>query len=278
MKTLTFAYSTNSCVIPTPKWGYETEIVMAFKVSKSKYNGYPNTWDNGTSYDYRTCDATWLLSSTEMSNLSSFLENVNGGRNNEFVINIDDGSGFYAFGPDYDGNDEYTVVEISNKRSGRLLRPYNKFEFSCRLLMAFTANSGLTTEVDEGDLQIGTIDGLPFIKNIDINYVKGWECDISLGGTPLYVDRGIESAHNDSQITFELNQSKAAALINHIVTNIRDNEFNIIVPSGMFLFGAKNGDSGTYTCKLNNNKIRISHGTFDRFMITLDIHLVGIVS
>jgi len=275
-KNVVFSYGGNSATLPMPKYGYTSKINMALNISQCPYGGSIKSWDNGIAYDHRICNAKWILTQSEMDDLNTFLENVNGGRVNTFTGTIDADSGLYWFGPDLYGEGVFTLDEVNNGRSARLLRPHNRYEFSGEFLMVSASSYTPPSITPMGSTTIGTVTGVHFIYNIEPMYNKGWRTDVSLGGGAVEFDTGSENKYTDIRFSVDVNQSIASNLVYYLVNTARGNSFNITTETGTYLFGAENGSSGTYTVQLKNNIIEVTHGSPDRFKITLDVHLVEV--
>jgi hypothetical protein len=92
---------------------------------------------------------------------------------------------------------------------------------------------------------------------------------ITNGGTGYVVDKTESSDRYLSTFKMFCNQSKAAALTDHIVNTVRGNDVNIIGGANSNFFGANKASSGTYTCKLYQSKVTVTHNRPDEFLIPL---------
>jgi hypothetical protein len=262
--------------LPNPKL-YSSEIHMALSITQNPYTGEPITFDHGYLNDYRTCHAEFLLTALDRINVHNWLKNVAAGRCNTFGLSCEYSTGFHVFGPDCGHSEDYTVNELRNDGSGRLHRPFNRYNFEMDLLMV--TNSGVPLPVGrttQGEFVIGSIDRLPY-PQVKPLYTPGWRTGISNGGDPVCLDTGIAAAYHTAEITIDVNRKNAAHLVNHLVVSVRNNLFNITTPTNCPIFGVENGDV-TFRCKLQSPVIKADRTAVDRFKITLQVWMKDKIS
>jgi hypothetical protein len=256
--------------LPNPKFGYYSELQMAFDIEINPNSGEPISWDNGIEYDYRTCHAEFLLTPLDKINIYNWLKNTAAGRCNTFGISCQYSTGFHIFGPDCGHTETYTVNELRNDGSGRLHRPFNRNTFEMDLLMVTRSGSALPSSgLSQGSLQIGLVTGLPY-PEIKPKYTPGWSTEITAGGDPDCLDTGINAAYHSAEITIDINHYNVARLIYQLQNKIRNGFFEIVTPYNSAVFGVENGD-GTFRCKLQTNKIRFDYTAVDRFKVVLPV-------
>lgn len=257
--------------LPNPQWGFSTEIHMALSMTRNPNNGSVKAWDNGVANDYRLCSAKWILTQAELETVHNFLTNPSYGRCSSFFLDVGS-SGFMPFGPDK-VSDMFAINELTHDRGGRQIRPFNRYEFNMSFLLRSVTAAELPAQISQGSLRIGTVSGLPFIHSPKITYTKGWKTDITNGGLPAHLDNSINSSYVDSEVSFEVNKSNAAALINYLANTGRGGDIEISTPANSYLFGAENGSFGTYIVQLTDNIIKVTHGAVTRFAFNLKFHL-----
>jgi hypothetical protein len=131
----------------------------------------------------------------------------------------------------------------------------------------------LPEQISQGGTIISTVSGLPYINNALLNYVKGSRTDVSQGGVAKYLDFGGKAKYSDVNISFELNTSNCAALINEFTNNVRGDDFLVTTMTGQYLFGAENGGNGVYQCQLTDRTIKVVHSAYNIFNVSLNLHL-----
>lgn len=275
------SYSTYSCEIPTPQWSYTSDIHLALSQTRNTNDGSVISWDNGVTNDFRVCTSKWMLTQSELDSVHDLITEYSQGRGKDLTLNLGNvgtHSGFFPFGPDKSDYGSYTIAEISNVRSGRLIRPYNRYELEMSFLMRSFPNTVSYTPTNQGTLTIGTVTGLPFVSDVKIDYKKCNRTDITNGGLPAYLNNNQSAAYTDVSWSFETDTANAGLLISYLQTTARGNDITVSTPQNSYMFGAENGSTGTYTVQLTNNIIRISHDGLNKFRFNLSFHLKSRVS
>lgn len=261
----------SSVEITTPEYGYSSIVHMPINWVETA-NGWDG-WDNGkgqTTYDYRTCKIPrFLFSKAMQADIVDFLLDSTKGRNTDITIELGESeTGFFPFGPDKGDLGDFECRIINRMPTGILDNPWLYFGNEVEMVMVSAPQYAIPVPVDQGDLQIGTVDGLMYpqdgIKPIS---KYGLRQDLTLSGAV----NALDIAHNQYETEFELwaNHSKAAALIDHLTGTVRNNDVSIVAPDNHFLYGAENGASGNYTSKLIQSSIEIRHIEYDQFRIPL---------
>lgn len=260
---ITFSYGVDSVSIGYPEWSYVPRVHMAFEVIELS-NGY-SLWNNGIGNDYRSCSIDrGILTADEALALDQFIMSHRGDTVN---MNIGTGSNFFPFMPDKGDTGVFTV-KIMDRKFGQFDQ-FNQFSKSVELLMVSSPDYSLPSVFDQGDFQIGTVDGLMFPQlGIDPSVNYGINHGVTYGGDYNLVDVG-NRVFTTSFIQ-RCNKGLAAELLSYITgATGRFQDIQIISPSGYYTFGPTNGSSGTYTGKIIQNVIECRHLDFEEFEIPL---------
>lgn len=270
---ITFTYGSNNCTIATPQYGYSTDISMAFSVTRAQDGTY-TSWDNGSSYDNRIFKmGKWLLNSTDMSSLSSFIDSVNDARGNDITLNLGSTpSGFFPFGPDLGDKGSFTIRILSESQSGSLYEPWLYFSDELSFLLEASPAYTIPTSKSMGTLQIGTVSNLPCPQTeINVNKRLAITTQINNASQAFAIDLGTAGDQYEANFDLECNQSLAGALLQYITGTGRGNDISVVTPSNYYMFGIDKGSSATYTTRLITNVITVEHRIFDRFKIPLKL-------
>jgi hypothetical protein len=259
--------------ISNPLFNYQSDIHLAITKSRHPVTGDIFMNDNGIEYDYRTCTAEWLLGITEIYPLVDIFETSDC---RGILINMELpgeaplGCGFHPFGPDMSDFGTYTFTETENSRSSRLHRPKDYYELKTTLLMnSFPYKIGYTG-VSEGDMQIGSVTGLPY-ADVKLTKVRCNKINISRGGVALSTDIGNDGMYTDSNITFETCKENAGNLLAFLIAN-RTNDITIIEDENNYIFGHEYGN-GSYSAQLIDEVISVNHTGVNRWRFSLNFHL-----
>lgn len=268
-------YDSTYVEFPAPKFGYEVKITLSTHIQKLQ-NGKYSIWDDGggvTTYDRRQLTCEFFLSATETNSMIDIFTNSAKGRNENLAIRIQSAnhSDFYPFGPDKGDDGEYGCHLISVIPHPTVGHPPDYFNVAC----VFTSTNSypgyaIPSKREEGELQIGTIDGLRWPKQGHRQTIEyGVQTNITTNGTPFGIDRTSTADTWDCELPLTLLQANAARLVDHISGTVRASDVSIIPPSNSYLFGRENDGTATYTCKLIQNEISIIHENHDRFNMSL---------
>lgn len=256
----------------TPLYNYLTTINLALIHSELMPKGFA-IWDNGSEFDNRSCDATFLLNAADTNSLRSIFTDENKGRDKRFYLNLGTNSGFYPFGPDHGDAGLFECDLIDIDRSPVLEEPWMYFETKLIFEEKVKPSYTLPDQVPEGDLQIGTIQNLRYPPPMPKSYFEdGFTTQQTRDGSVYTIDKTEDIDHSTTKLSMFCNQSKAAALINHLVNVVRDNNLNIISSTNNYIFGREYSDSGIYTCQFLNETIKIKHERLDGFAFDLSFY------
>ena len=261
--------------LKTPKYNYITNINLSLIHVRLMPRGW-SIWDNGAENDNRSCEAEFLLNATDTETLRTIFSDVNKGRILPFNLNLGSNSGFFPFGPDW-GDSGIFQCELIDMVPGPVYEePWLWFETKLIFKKVTKPSYNLPTQISEGELQIGTITGLryppPMPKS---NYKHGFTTQQTRDGTVYFIDKTSNADYAETKLSMFCNQSKAAALISHLVNVVRDNNVNIIAPANNYIFGLEASGSGTYVCQFLNEIIKIKHERFDGFSFDLSFYRVS---
>lgn len=264
---ITFSVLSDSITIDTPEYGYSTDCHFAISIVETE-NGY-RIWDNGSSYDYRTCSiGRFCFSESDALSVETFF---NSHRQDIITLNIGYDSGFFPFGPDY-GDDGIFTIKLLNRKFD-LYDQFNQFSKSFEFLMVSKPAYAYPTIIPQGDFSIGNVDGLMYPQTgINQDKTYGYKSSVSYGGDGYYVDK----LRNKNIVNFvqNCNETMAAALMEFLTgSNGRGSDITLSNSGRYYLFGIENGSSGSYLCKNIKSVIRCTHIGTQQFEIPLSFWL-----
>jgi len=261
--------------IDNPMYDYTTGISLALEHIPLLPKGY-SIWDNDSTNDFRTFKATWQLSATVTNRFLNIFNSINKGRGVSVLLNFGSNSGVFPYGPDLGDSGIFQSRMTSINAKGVMEEPYLYFNTEMEFVMETYPEYSLPTEIPEGDLQIGTITNLrypPSYPDPTSNY--GYNTRLTRDGSPYTIDKTSDSDFYITTLPMICNQSKAAALIDHLVTDVRDSNITIIAQANNYLFGNEMGSSGTYICQWLNDVIQIDHNRYDEFEFKISFYRIA---
>ena len=258
-----------------PQYGYTTTIHIATHITPVAPKGY-TVWDDGSSYDYRTCRAEFLLYEDDAETLIQTITDDAYGRGIDCNLMLQEGSGFYPFGPDKGDSGTFGVRIIRVEPGPVQEEPWRYFRIAVEMVATSYPGYVLPTEVSEGDLQIGTITGLRYPPDFpkSLHNVL-YDVNITRDGSPYTTDYLQSSDNYETSLPMVCNHSKSAALVNHLVSTVRDSTLSVVGGDNTYLFGRIPGDSGTYTCRWIDSSLKIVHVAYNRFSFDLNFYRVS---
>lgn len=277
---ISFSYGAESVEISQPDFGYQTTINLPFEIAELN-NGALSIYDPDSSgtevYDIRQCTAKFFLTATELNNLNAFFTDAAKGRGRDVTMTLNTGSGFFPFGPDKGDAGAFTVSVIMGKHASQSNAPWKYFEkdFVITNTGSYPAYS-LPAEVSEGSFTIGTISNNRFPLNwFEVDGEYGVVTVLDQGSDSHYTDRGSGGDFWRTGFNMISNQSKAAATINYLVKTARAQGFNIIADSDFYAFGRAKGSNGTYSVRMIQDSIEITHSRFNEFQYSLNLEYIA---
>jgi hypothetical protein len=275
--TITFRFGASTdYTVKNPQWGYSTIIDLPFEIEKLD-NGDYSIWDNGINFDIRKCKCTFMLSLAQANTLLTALTTNSVGRAATLTLMLGTNSGFYPFGPDKGDSGNFTIRVLNFKPLSSIGHPADFFpiEIEFQNISTYPAYS-MPAELQEGDLQIGTITGLRYPQGMhEQNFEFGIKPIITQGSEVYNIDSASNSDSYDSQMGMSLCYNKAAALIEHLTATVRASTLSIIPPANSYLFGRLNASTATYTCNWIDKQIEIQNPSFNNFTFNLNFHRIS---
>jgi len=258
-----------------PQYGYTTTIHIATHITPVAPKGY-TVWDDGSSYDYRTCRAEFLLYEDDAETLIQTITDDAYGRGIDCNLILQEGSGFYPFGPDKGDSGTFGVRIVRVEPGPVQEEPWRYFRIAVEMVATSYPGYVLPTEVSEGDLQIGTITGLRYPPDFpkSLHNVL-YDANITRDGSPYTTDYLQSSDNYETSLPMVCNHSKSAALVNHLVSTVRGSTLSVVGGDNTYLFGRIPGDSGTYTCRWIDSSLKIVHVAYNRFSFDLNFYRVS---
>jgi len=264
-------YGATEYSFDAPQYGYKSVINMSLIHSSILPRGYV-IWDNDdtSAHDFRTTSFNLKLNATQTTSLQGFFDEIAKARGASVRITLEENSGFFPFGPDRGDAGGFNMRLIKMTPQPIMEEPWMYFDTEFTFVEESNPSYTLPSEKSEGDFQIGTIKNLrypPEFPQSSTDY--GFSTSLTYDGTAYTVDKTDNSDADVSRFTMICNESKAAALIDHLSRVARADDLNVVSQGGNWIFGNKNGASGTYTCQMLNSKIEITHTRFDEFAVGL---------
>jgi len=252
---------------------YISTIILGMIHTELMPKGY-GIWDNND--DIRKFRGNFLLNATQTNRLLGIFNDINKGRGVSVTLNLGNDSGIFPYGPDHGDSGAFqsrmTKIDAQPVRE----EPYLYFNVEIEFIEESNPSYNLPTEVPEGNLQIGTITDLRYPPQFPESATSyGFNTMYTLDGTPFTIDKTNDADYYTTTLPMVCNQSKAAALINHLVNTVRDANVNIISQANNYIFGREGGSNGTYICQWLNEIIEIKHPWHDEFDFGLSFYMVS---
>jgi len=259
---------------PLPEWEYAVTYHLAMHHQPVLPRGYV-IWDDEASNDFRTCQCRFLLDATDAQTLCGIANDVDKGRGSEVKLRLRSGCGWHPAGPDKGESGDFLARFLSVKPGGVLESPWQHFRVEVEFLLTSIPAYALPSEVSEGDLQIGTITGLRYPPDFpEPDTVYDVTTAVTRDGTGKPVDKLTDIY--TTKLPMVCNESKAGALINHMVGTVRDNTVSIVAGANNFIFGRDNGGAGTHTCYWLNDMLTATHSRHDEWAFDLNFYQVSV--
>lgn len=269
--TVTDDFCLGTETLPRPEYPYETTIDLPFDIEQLDSGKY-NLFDWGAIADKRSCVCQFIMTVEQYGNLVDMIKTDL--RSQDYDLILHAGCGFFPFGPDKGDSGPFVVSAEMIDREGIGPTPYRYFRVKFRFI-----NTGswpvysLPAEVSEGQLQIGGISGCRAPQEWFKPKAR-YEVDALMkeSASVVFTDRGTNADRYSTQLPFVGNESKTAALLNYLLT-IRTGAFDLITPEYSYPFDEDNASSGTYSVRLVQNQIKITHHHYNRFTFDLTLSM-----
>ena len=261
-----------------PEFGYETSIKTAWDFQELD-DGSLTFFDSGSTYDIYTCNFSLILSASEQATFIDFFsdDGATKSRAKDCIIRMNAGSGFFPFGANKGDVGDFDVAISIVNLEGIGDAPFKYFKNSLVMTKqdsfpAYTPPS----EVSEGNFTIGTVTNnrFPpnwFKPNTNLNYFLTTNED----GSSNWIDRGETSQYYNSVAEMKCNESKTAAIFDHLIGSVRTSALNIISDTNYYIFGYINGSSSTYSVNLKQNEFVIVNNRYNEFEFSLNFNYVS---
>jgi len=272
----------NKIMVSLPVFPYKTSIEFPFDIQKLNDGSY-SSYDHGSTYDIRKCECTFILDEGETLTFLEFFTNeyeygVNKGRAFDVTMRPTvSNSGFFPFGPDKGNNGDFDVGVIIKNISRIGNAPYLYFHIDVLIINTGSwPTYSLPSEVSEGSLTIGNVSNNRFPPNwFNPSGGYGYFGTVLQDGSIEWIDRFEGADHYQTSFNMVSNESKTAKVIEYITGTARDDNFSIVSGNNIFPFGKNIPDNKTYTVKMIQNKIDITHVRHDRFEYSLKLAYIS---
>jgi hypothetical protein len=284
MSQVTFSAGAATVEISAPLFPYQTVIDMPIDVTKIDNNTFA-LYDHGetaATYDKRYCECTFELSATDMASFMDLVRLTANGRAQEITMLLESNSGFHPFAPDKGDAGTFTVAIEILEVSGVQDEPWQYHQVKVRItnIGSFPSYS-IPTEVKDGTnaFQIGTVQYLRFPPAFfDPEYFYGVDTQITEGSDAKFVDKSIGAINYTTKFNLSANETKAAKVLAFLVgATGRALPFTVVTDTGFYLLGLDGGSVNSYSVKLINPVLQITHERYDRFNFNLELCLVSIL-
>ncbi len=260
--------------ISNPLWGYKVSVNMPLNISRVS-GGPPLIWDNTNAFDFRTLEATWLLSAAMTTLLVNIAKDAGKGRDANVDIILTSGCGFYPFGPDKGDAGTFRARIISVEPEATIGHPQDYFKTTVRFRFNGSYPAYSYSQFTEGALQIGSVTGLRWP---DDYHKQGIKYDVvvneTMDGTAYANDRTSAADTYETDLSLVLNQGNMAALVAQMIST-RGADINVIPPANTYLFGIENASTATYVCKSLKPQIEIVHNGVNNFSTDLQFYRIS---
>jgi hypothetical protein len=273
---LSHSYGSHYVDLTIPEYGYKSIIDLPFDIDtldtglKTMY-AYDNTLDK-----YR-CDCDLILDENDMTLFNEFMKTSGKGRaENDSVIDMNTGSGFFPFTPLRGDVGPFTVAVIINNTEKIQESPFRYFKVAISIFNQSTFPAfALPAEINEGSLSIGTVDNIRFPESyFDPDENNGMVYNITENGTLNFIDRGRVASSWRTGINLSCGTGKTAAILSYLI-GIRDGQFLLSTQPYHYAFGRDKQTSGEYTVSLIQDQISIINSAFNKFEFGLNVQYIS---
>lgn len=259
-------------IVNMPLQPYSTTIKLPF-YSVGRSDGTISIYDNGSAYDVRETSFIWAMKASIATRWTTFMQDRN--RWNAFDMVTNGVIEFYPFGPDLKTDQTYSVRIIDAKNKGLQSKPYLYHRFDVNLVM-MTSSPTTDVPVDtdctpNGSITVGDITGVTYTEFFDPSVYYSFSNAQTRDGTVYAIHPGNDNDYETTILRINATRIKAAQLINYLLGTARANTFTLTVPSNSYPFGYEQGDNKSFSVKLDQKEIKISHNRYDNF--TFDLRL-----
>jgi len=269
------AASGTEYTLPSPVWGYKTDIKMSLVITRTKDGGVM-IFDRGSDYDYRTLECSFFLNVDDANILVNICKDAGKGRDNEVDIILSAGCGFYPYGPDKGDSGTFKSRILNVTAESSIGHPQDMFVIKLNFL--FTGSYpyySIPAKKSEGNLTIGSVSGIRYPQNMHVqNNRYNIVHSLTENGTPYVMDKTTGDIY-ESTLDIVSNHQNMSNLVNELSVTVRKKAVNIIPPSNSYLFGRENASTATYSCKLLQNTITVSHTNYNEFSTILNFYRVA---
>lgn len=287
MSEISLTYGVTTVNLPFPVLPYETIIKLPFDILRMDDSTFESGYDEGTIYDKRYCNLSFLLPANDdvyngsdiehyatQEELTTFIYTT--ARAKDITASFPVSCGFVPFGYDKGDTGPFTISAEFTGTPAIQQSPlkYFKCNMSWFNSGAYPAYS-LPSQINDGQWTIGTITNCRMPQNM---FVPDKKYSVSVihteSSASRYFDRGSLRESPFVKFTQQCNSSKCAALLYYLTSVIRASTFSITTQDYYYIFGADHSSSDTYTVKLATNEIKIRHLGVDNFEIDLILKAV----
>lgn len=255
--------------ISMPEFPYKSILELPFDIVSGD-DGSVDINDEGSTYDKRRCQATFILNATEMNNINQMLSNGIY-RYQDVAMSLPAGSGFFPFMPDKGDEGDFDVAIRILSHGTIQSNPFKQFAVKLEIVNtgSYPAYS-LPAQVGYGSVTMGTISQCRFPGDYfspDIEYARNFAQEEN--ASVQYIDRGSGGDYYRTTIPMRENESKTAAIINYLTQTARAASFDLKTGANAYAFGRDKGNE--HTVKIVTNKIVMTHYRYDDFEFSLRV-------
>jgi len=277
--TMTITTGGNSITVDMPQYGYTVDVFLSIIPAMSAA-GTLTAWDNGIAYDHRVLRGLkWLLNAADQAELQDFFTTVGKGRETSVVFGLGGTpTGFFPFGADKGDKGNFSCRMIEQSQGGMNISTWRHYENTLKFVLVTPPSYSLPTQVDEGDFQIGSVDGIRYPQGgFELDAQKNVSHVLTHSGVPYEMDGANSADVFYNSFTVETNQTKMAALMAYLTATARGGEFQTIFPSDSYPFGIEQSAGGAMNVRLNQTTLSMTHNNFDSFSLPLKLWFKEVV-
>jgi hypothetical protein len=235
--------------------------------------------DPSGSLDKKSCECSFILNHDQAVSLSTFLRTY---RAETYIMTMDAGEGFYPFMPFLGCLGPFPVSCEILKTPGALSDPWLWYRFDLRFTYAkYTPTQSPVSPSTpalhaEGHLgfNISSMEDVIALAAPENLFEAAPEIARSVTFDeqidPYYVDRGNTADQAVTSMSLKMNFSNAYYLMGQLTGSFgRTATQNIMVPANYFIFGEYYGDNQTFSVKLIQDTVELTHEEYNLFSTDL---------
>jgi len=247
--------------------GFTSKIEFA-SYSIDTEGGLVEFFDDGAVYDKISAIFTAIFDQAKLTELENF---YNIDRDGDFTLLTNGARGFSLFSPAFGDEGDFLFKIKSLQQTGALnSSKYKHFRVRFEVL-AISPLPSYTAPLtgDEGKIQIANVTGIRYPVS---GFNPSVSFDVGAESTALGVaySNDWKEQNERSKFTLRLLQPKMARLLQSLRV-FRYSEMDLVVPSEVYPFGAKQGLFSTFKVRMLNKSLVVKHIKNKRYELSLEL-------